>query len=138
MKTFNRGRLSLGVVFILLGVVFPMTYEPFPVSPAAWVAVGVLVVMGAVEIVLSRSHKFARWEEIRKTDERNQLIRQKTYAAALHWTRYLCLVGIIAAGYLAVLTGNQAWLDNIPGFLDALVISGLVQLVAWLYYRAKT
>ena len=94
--------------------------------------------MGVVELVLSRSHKFARWEEINKTDERNQLIRQKTYAATRHWTRRLCLVGIFAAGYLSVLTGNQFWLDAVPGFFDALVLSALAQLVAWLYYRAKT
>ena len=138
MKTFHRGRFSLGVVSIILGVVFPVAQYPLAMSPANWLGVGILILLGIVEIVLSRSHRFARWEEINKTDERNQLVRYRSCSAALRWTRWGCFVLILLAGYVPALTGNEALLDSVPGLVDALLLSLVIQLAAWLYYRAKT
>ena len=42
MRVFNRGRFSMGVLFIVLGAVFPFTYYPMDTPFAAWVAAGVL------------------------------------------------------------------------------------------------
>ena len=107
MRVFNRGRFSMGVLFIVLGAVFPFTYYPMDTPFAAWVAAGVLVALGIGEVILSRSHRFSRWEEINKTDERNQLVRYRTYGAVLRWTRWGCLVLILLAGYSTALTGND-------------------------------
>lgn len=46
MRVFNRGRFSMGVLFIVLGAVFPFTYYPMDTPFAAWVAAGVLVALG--------------------------------------------------------------------------------------------
>lgn len=58
MRVFNRGRFSMGVLFIVLGAVFPFTYYPMDTPFAAWVAAGVLVALGIGEVILSRSHRF--------------------------------------------------------------------------------
>jgi hypothetical protein len=98
----------------------------------------VLVALGIGEVILSRSHRFSRWEEINKTDERNQLVRYRTYGAVLRWTRWGCLVLILLAGYSTALTGNDFLLNSVPGLIDALLLSWVIQFAAWLYYRAKT
>ena len=128
----------MGVVSIILGLSFPSPSIRWRCPPANWLGVGILILLGIVEIVLSRSHRFARWEEINKTDERNQLVRYRSCSAALRWTRWGCFVLILLAGYVSALTGNEALLDSVPGLVDALLLSLVIQLAAWLYYRAKT
>ena len=83
MRVFNRGRFSMGVLFIVLGAVFPFTYYPMDTPFAAWVAAGVLVALGIGEVILSRSHRFSRWEEINKTDERNHSVQDLWRSVAL-------------------------------------------------------
>ena len=39
MRVFNRGRFSMGVLFIVLGAVFPFTYYPMDTpfaAPGCW------------------------------------------------------------------------------------------------------
>ena len=88
MRVFNRGRFSMGVLFIVLGAVFPFTYYPMDTPFAAWVAAGVLVALGIGEVILSRSHRFSRWEEINKTDERRSEERRVGKECRSRWSPY--------------------------------------------------
>ena len=141
------GMAALGILNLVLSLwrrlptricTWSVTYYPMDTPFAAWVAAGVLVALGIGEVILSRSHRFSRWEEINKTDERNQLVRYRTYGAVLRWTRWGCLVLILLAGYSTALTGNDFLLNSVPGLIDALLLSWVIQFAAWLYYRAKT
>ena len=137
MRVFNRKHFWTGVLFILLGLLLPV-FSPVEMDALRYGVCAMFLLAGAFYVWRSRSHTLAKRDEIHEIDERDQLIRQKTRSFTLDWTRTLCVWGWILLQGVALYTQESVYSTLGWGLLLVVAASFLVELAAWLYYRAKT